>query len=490
MGANADRRDALKTYAQEQLRTKSQAQAFLNIVDKAIDLSQTAGAPLERHGIVIEDLQQVLVGDNLLTGRTEGPHFVGREFTRGVASTGFKDELHIDADTGFSEPLQIEHAAAALVISYRYGSPGEKYSLLVEDKAHDTALYNAVFPVGEWFASLASQNLAIRAELGGLSLSRSPDRPTPDERAASAQAALDELPGRLLEAICDNSCTLPDPVEDAARYPTSEALPPSELAQALDDALYPTSDAGSPEEQSQALDDALYPTSEMGTPEQQAQPLDDALYPTSEAGSPEEQSRALDQALYPTSVPQSVTEQEMSAPATADQDASSAQPQQAPDPQLPQEVAPASTPDGSSSVEQDAHPTSQPEESATASTQEMPTSESGAAAPSQAEETEVATPEQASTESQDEYPTSEAEEAPVSEAEEAPGSEGEEAPKSEAPSSEAGPTTDSAQEDYPVSEPEGAYPTSEPEEAPAEESEPAAEEQPAESGGDGGGNGG
>jgi hypothetical protein len=301
--------------------------------------------------------------------------------------------------------------------------------------------------------------------------------PNPDPEVALVGALVSVLP------------QLRDEMRAGTWEASSEQLQAAD-AQALEQEMYPTSEAPSPEEQAQALDDALYPTSEAATPEEQA--LDDALYPTSDAAPAEDQAQALDDALYPTSLPQNITEQEMSAPATADE---APAPQQAPS--SGQEQQPASVPTSDvtpTAPQEDAYPTPQPEDSSPAATeqeapaseQEAPASEQEEAPVSEPEEGEASTPEAAPTEEpEDAYPISEPEETPVSEGEEAPVSEAQEAPASEG-SSEA----QSGQEDaYPVSEPEDAYPVSEPEEAPASEAEaePVAEEQPAESGGDGGG---
>jgi hypothetical protein len=223
-------------------------------------------------------------------------------------------------------------------------------------------------------------------------------------------------------------------------------------------------------------------TSEQLHAAEEAQALEDAAYPTSDAAPPAEQMQALDDALYPASVPDSLSEQEMSAPATADETPAS-------------EQAPLTDPDDV--------PTPTADEAAT--TAEAPPAPAPEAPPSAGD---------------GEYPVSELEEAPAPSGEEPSSSDGDDVPPaaaevpaaaSEASASESASTPEAASveaqvptevaattsESYPVSEagdadlvsePDDDYPVSDGEE------EPVAEEQPVDSGesaqADGGGDGG
>jgi hypothetical protein len=181
----SERRSLLQWYARRELGGDNQAQAFLNIVATAIQLAETVEEPLfygadPAGGVLvapahdwIDDLQAVLVGNDLREGRNHGPHYVGNQYIHVGPSTGFKPELHIDS-RGISEAGQVQHAAAALIIAYKYGRWGEAYALGSEDQAHDKRLYEAIFPLVTFWSF-----------------------------------SVDDLPAKLLEAICDTSCTLP-----------------------------------------------------------------------------------------------------------------------------------------------------------------------------------------------------------------------------------------------------------------------------------------
>jgi hypothetical protein len=66
------RRSALQRYAQNELAKDNQAQAFINIVSKAVEL---ADGLRNARAVVIDDLFAVLIGEGLVTGegRSRGP---------------------------------------------------------------------------------------------------------------------------------------------------------------------------------------------------------------------------------------------------------------------------------------------------------------------------------------------------------------------------------------------------------------------------------
>src|SRR6266545_2062340 len=184
------RRATLQQYARRQLAGANKAQAFINIVAKAAELVRDQSLP---GSAMIDDLQQVLIGEGLTEGRGTGRHYVGNNRAYNGVS-GFKAEF------GPDEYFQVQHAAAGLVIGYRYAKLGEWGARWVEDEPQDDALYRATCPIGQWLEN--------------------------DEFFWGNDDAYKELPGRLLEAICDGSCELPSAevdFADMANQPAGQA---------------------------------------------------------------------------------------------------------------------------------------------------------------------------------------------------------------------------------------------------------------------------
>ena len=194
----ASRRTALRDYAQVQLQMPNKAQAMLNIIDYAVELSRgaTTGRFNDHSRILIDDLMAVIIGNGFTDaeGRGTGPYYVGssRPF-RGA--TGFQADMR---DTGF----QVQHAIAGLVIGFRYGIAGEAVARIQEAEPQDDRLYAAMCTVGEGLAG--QQQLT----------------PTSEFSVVTYINVLhpEQLAVAIRDAICDDTCTLPSGAESHHDY--------------------------------------------------------------------------------------------------------------------------------------------------------------------------------------------------------------------------------------------------------------------------------
>lgn len=100
--------------------TLTKSEALGNIINKAADLAGESGAPADT---MISDVEQVLIGENLRSGRGKGTYFVGNY----NGASGFRPDLMDNYN-------QVQHAAAGLVIGYRYGLPGQIYAKWKEEE--------------------------------------------------------------------------------------------------------------------------------------------------------------------------------------------------------------------------------------------------------------------------------------------------------------------------------------------------------------------
>jgi len=219
--STSERRSELQRFARRELTQPNQAQAFLNIVQKAIELSADLGQNNVpgRSSAIIGDIQAVLIGDDLQEGRGSGPHYVGRDYIFGRPSQGFNLDLQMvrgKDGTWESDEGQVQHAAAALVIAFHYGDLGIWWAKRREKEgSNDALLYDALSGLGKWLDDLSFQAIAAVHRL---------EYPRPD-----LAKKLEELPGRIMMKICDESCHLPakgeqlDPPADFFDFETDAA---------------------------------------------------------------------------------------------------------------------------------------------------------------------------------------------------------------------------------------------------------------------------
>ena len=225
----ASRRLQLRKYARQELSGPNKAQAFINIVTKAVDLvrRQSVERPATE---VIEDIQQVLIGVDMRQGegRGTGPYYVENPNNEYGGASGFKPEFQPDLT------FQVQHAAAGLVIGFKYGKPGEWWARAWEPEPQDDALYSATAPLGKWLAGV-SIPYEIADPVTEFVLDNTPfNTPLLYEKGD----AYTVLPMLLLESVCDGSCKLPS--DEDLRLHTSDAsgdgFPDTSLATLAPDA--------------------------------------------------------------------------------------------------------------------------------------------------------------------------------------------------------------------------------------------------------------
>jgi len=138
----AQRRGELRRYVQIALAHPNQCQALVSIVSKAVELVDKVPNPART---IVEDLQYVLIGNDLQVGRGKGASFVGYKNKEGKfywrGAKEFKKELQ-------DRSHQIQHAAAGIVIGYRYWRPVQWLVKWLEQEPQDDRLYDATFPLG------------------------------------------------------------------------------------------------------------------------------------------------------------------------------------------------------------------------------------------------------------------------------------------------------------------------------------------------------
>ena len=128
------RRSELKNFARNELIGPNRCQAIVNIVNKAAEQVEGLKNPSR---LMIDDLEKVLIGSDMLSSRGKGVYFVGNP--RGAK--GFKKNLRDTYN-------QIQHAMAGVVIGYRYGYIGQRFAMWVEEEPQDDELYKATCPLG------------------------------------------------------------------------------------------------------------------------------------------------------------------------------------------------------------------------------------------------------------------------------------------------------------------------------------------------------
>jgi hypothetical protein len=110
---------------------------------------------------IVEDLQYVLIGNDLLEGRGKGAFFVGYKNKSGKfywrGARGFKKELRDSSH-------QIQHAVAGIVIGYRYSRPVQWLVKWIEEEPQDDRLYDATFPLGRDLNDKNYKELAKKLE--------------------------------------------------------------------------------------------------------------------------------------------------------------------------------------------------------------------------------------------------------------------------------------------------------------------------------------
>jgi hypothetical protein len=152
------RRGELRSYAQTALAHPNQCQALVNIVSKAAELVDGVPNPART---IVEDLQYVLIGNDLLEGRGKGAFFVGYKNKSGKfywrGARGFKKELRDSSH-------QIQHAVAGIVIGYRYSRPVQWLVKWIEEEPQDDRLYDATFPLGRDLNDKNYKELAKKLE--------------------------------------------------------------------------------------------------------------------------------------------------------------------------------------------------------------------------------------------------------------------------------------------------------------------------------------
>jgi|GEM_PF-4221815 len=88
---------------------------------------------------MIDDLLHVVVGTGMMEGRGRGPFFAGNVFGASGFRAVFRDNFN-----------QLQHAAAGLIIGYKYGKPGEWFARYREREPQDDLLYEVICPIGRW----------------------------------------------------------------------------------------------------------------------------------------------------------------------------------------------------------------------------------------------------------------------------------------------------------------------------------------------------
>lgn len=136
------RRDSLKYFAQKQfLENNNRCNILTQLLDYSAELVTNSKNPAKT---MITDLQLVLVGENLRSRRGRGRFFAGN--IRG--SEGFKSFFRDDFN-------QIQHAAAGIIISQKYGWLGYQFAKTREQEPQDDLLYDATYSLGK---SLSDDN--------------------------------------------------------------------------------------------------------------------------------------------------------------------------------------------------------------------------------------------------------------------------------------------------------------------------------------------
>jgi len=141
-----ERRFKLQQFAITELEiNQNQASAFVNIVQKSVDIiSSEIPEPEYPSGYLIGDLSLVIIGDNPYYSRGTGKYF-----SRNVnGAKGFKSEF-VDRFN------QIQHAMAGIYFGFYLTWPVRQYILYLETEEQDDRLYEATFALGN---SLNDQN--------------------------------------------------------------------------------------------------------------------------------------------------------------------------------------------------------------------------------------------------------------------------------------------------------------------------------------------
>ena len=127
--------EALRDFAGEMRNTESnRCKSLANIIEETVRESK---GKADRLNWVMENLKQVIIGENLTSKRNRGRCFAGQ--FRGAE--GFKSE--------FRDPFnQIQHAMAGIYIGYKYSWLGCLGARVLEDELQDDLLYEATCDLG------------------------------------------------------------------------------------------------------------------------------------------------------------------------------------------------------------------------------------------------------------------------------------------------------------------------------------------------------
>lgn len=128
------RRIILHSYAIKQFKNENRCDLLANIVNQASILVMGKKNPAST---MIDDIEAVLIGENMREGRGHGQFFAGNV----MGSKGFKSELR-------DQWNQVQHAAAGIVIGYKYGWLGYHFAKFREKEPQDDRLYDATCPLG------------------------------------------------------------------------------------------------------------------------------------------------------------------------------------------------------------------------------------------------------------------------------------------------------------------------------------------------------
>lgn len=131
------RRTELKNFAAKVLAMPNKCSALNDIINKSADLVSGLKSPA---ATMIEDLIAVMIGDNMLTSRGSGKHYVGNN-KNFLGSSGFKDEFR-------DEYFQTQHAVAGIALGFKYWNAIQMYVRYLENEPQDIKLYDATFSLG------------------------------------------------------------------------------------------------------------------------------------------------------------------------------------------------------------------------------------------------------------------------------------------------------------------------------------------------------
>lgn len=128
------RRINLRSYATKQFQNENRCDLLANIVNQASLFVMSEKNPAS---IMIDDIEAVLIGKNMREGRGHGQFFAGNV----KGAKGFKPELR-------DQWNQVQHAAAGIVIGYKYGWLGYQFAKFREKEPQDDRLYDATCQLG------------------------------------------------------------------------------------------------------------------------------------------------------------------------------------------------------------------------------------------------------------------------------------------------------------------------------------------------------